>query len=151
MNAPSPTPPIRYEDARLTRRTAQAGEIDELGHVNNAVYVSWVQDAATDHWYACVPEALAQRFIWVCLRHEIDYREPVLEGETVEIRTWLGACRGARFDRYVDIRKPGSRKGSIKAKTTWVLLDQASRKPMRVTDEILSAFGLDRGMVEAME
>ena len=140
--------PISYEQAKITSRSALASEIDELGHVNNAEYVRWIQDAATAHWFVVAPDEMIRDYVWVCLRHEIDYREPVLEAETVEIRTWLGACRGPRFDRYVDIRKPGAKKGSVRCKTTWVLLDAHTRRPVKVSDTILSVFGLDRAMID---
>ncbi len=131
-----------YERALLTTRVAQAEEIDELGHVNNARYVVWVQDAGVHHWMTVAAGPLAENHVWVCLRHEIDYRDPVFEGETVEVRTWLGRRDGAKFDRHVDIRKPGSARFSVRAKTTWVFLDRATGRPRRVGDEVLAAFGL---------
>ena len=135
--------PHDYATARLTTRTARPADIDQLGHVNNAVYVSWVQDAGTEHWFAQATEAMQAAHHWVCLRHEIDYREPVLAGETVEVRTWLGAVRGPRFDRHVDIRKPRATKFSCRAVTTWLMVDTETGRPRRVGDEVLAAFGLD--------
>ncbi len=137
------TGPISFDTARLSERTAQASEIDELGHVNNAVYVAWVQDAGVGHWFDATDQTLRARLHWVCLRHEVDYREPVLEGETVEVRTWLGEASGPRFDRHVDIRKPGSKRFSCQAKTTWLMVDSASGRPVRVGDDIIERFGLD--------
>lgn len=132
-----------FETAFRMNRVAQPREIDELGHVNNAVYVQWIQDVSTRHWFAVAAGPLAENHVWVCLRHEIDYREPVLVGEEVELRTWLGKRSGPRFDRYTDIRKPGSVKGSVKALTTWVMLDRATGRPRRVGDDVLAAFGLE--------
>jgi acyl-CoA thioester hydrolase len=133
-----------FETAVLTRRRAEPGDIDELGHVNNAVYVRWVQDAAVAHWMAVAPPALRDTRIWVCLRHEIDYREEVKEGEEVEIRTWLAdGPSGARFDRHVDIRKTGAKRFSARALTTWVMLDRETGRPQRVGRDVMEAFGLD--------
>ena len=137
------TGPHDYDSARLTTRTARADEIDALGHVNNAVYVRWVQDAGVEHWLAEAPAELKARVHWVCLRHEVDYREPVLEGESVEVRTWLGRARGPRFDRHVDVRKPGGARFSCRAVTTWALVDAKTGRPLRVTNDILVNFGLD--------
>ena len=134
--------PVSFETARLTTRTAQASEIDQLGHVNNAVYVSWVQDAGTEHWFAVAPEAMAARYHWVCLRHEIDYREPVLEEVTVEVRTWLGAVRGPRFVRHVDVRKPDATRFGCRAATTWAMVETATGRPRRVGKDVLAAFGI---------
>ncbi|MEE4208598.1 MAG: thioesterase family protein [Parvularcula sp.] len=129
--------------AVLSTRTAQPEDIDELGHVNNAVYVRWVQDAAVAHWFAVAPQDIHDAHIWVCSRHEIDYLGEIKEGETVEVRTWLGEVAGARFSRHVDIRKPGAKRPSAKAVTWWVLLDRATGRPRRVGPEMLELFGLD--------
>lgn len=135
--------PHSYDTARLTTRTAQPDEIDQLGHVNNAVYVRWVQDAGTENWFAHATPAMQETYHWVCLRHEIDYRDPVLAGETVEVRTWLGRVTGPRFDRHVDIRKPGAPKFSCQAVTTWLMLETASGRPRRIGDDVLEVFGLN--------
>ncbi len=131
-----------FETAFARARVARPEECDELGHVNNAVYVQWLQEIATAHWFTVAPEAMARDHVWICLRHEIDYREPVLPGEQVELRTWLGRRSGPRFDRYTDIRKSGSVKGSVKALTTWVMIRRETGKPVRVGDDVLEAFGL---------
>ena len=97
---------------------------------------------ATAHWRAIAGEKLLAAYVWVALRHEIDYRDQVLEGETVEIRTWLGAASGPRFARHVDIRKPGARRASAEVLTQWCLIDAETRKPLRVGADILERFGL---------
>ncbi len=129
-----------YETAVMMTRLAGDGDIDELGHVNNAVYLIWAQDIAVAHWRAVASEALRSEYVWVALRHEIDYRDQVLAGETVEIRTWLGRASGPRFERHVDIRKPGALRFSAKVLTDWCLVDAESRKPKRVGPEILKPF-----------
>jgi acyl-CoA thioester hydrolase len=81
------------------RITATEADIDELGHVNNAVWVRWIQDLATAHWMAVAPAEHHAAYIWVVVRHEIDYLRAVLPGETVTGRTWVPEPpRGARFD-----------------------------------------------------
>ena len=63
--------------------TAEDADIDELGHVNNAVWVQWIQAIATAHWEAVAPPAHKLAYVWVVTRHEIDYRGNVAAGETV--------------------------------------------------------------------
>ncbi len=133
---------LSFETAAVMTRQAEAGDIDELGHVNNAVYLTWAQDAGTAHWRAVATPEMQAAMIWVALRHEIDYRDQVLEGETVEVRTWLGRASGARFIRNIDIRKPGASRFSALVKTDWCLIDAGTRKPKRVTPEILELFGV---------
>jgi acyl-CoA thioester hydrolase len=120
--------------------TATPGDIDELGHVNNAVWVRWIQDMATAHWYAVAPPAHVDRYIWVVIRHEIDYLRAVLPGETVTGRTWVGeAPKGARFDRHVEFTGADG-KPRVKARTTWAIIDKASGRPLRVPPEVAAPF-----------
>jgi acyl-CoA thioester hydrolase len=120
--------------------TATQADVDELGHVNNAVWVRWIQDIATAHWDEVAPEAHRAAHIWVVTRHQIDYLRAVLPGETVTGRTWVAeAPRGARFDRLVEfVGEDG--KPRVKARTTWALLDRATGRPLRVSGEVAAPF-----------
>ncbi len=131
-----------FESAAMLTRTAQPGDIDELGHVNNTVYLGWAQDVAVAHWHKVASKDLIERYVWIALRHEIDYRDQVLAGDVVELRTWLGRATGPRFARHVDIRKPGASRFSAKVLTDWCLIDSASRKPKRVDQKIFDHFGV---------
>lgn len=121
-------------------RTAVPGDIDELGHVNNAVWVRWIQDIAVAHWESIATDAQKAAYVWVVTRHEIDYRGNVRAGETVTGETWVPEPpKGARFDRHV--RFTGS-DGAVKvaAVTTWALIDRATGKLLRVRPEIAAPF-----------
>jgi acyl-CoA thioester hydrolase len=122
------------------RITATEADIDELGHVNNAVWVRWIQDIATSHWEAVAPQEHRKAYFWVVTRHEIDYLRAVLPGETVTGRTWVGdAPKGARFDRHiVFVGEDG--KPRVRAKTTWAIIDKASGRPLRVPAEVAAPF-----------
>lgn len=133
---------VSFETAFRLSLHPTPSDFDELGHVNNAVYLKWAQHIAVAHWGCVASLALKQSFLWVVLRHEIDYRDPILPGDGVEARTWLGQATGPRFDRYIDIRKPGTVRASASVKSTWVMLDAATRKPRRVGAEILAAFAV---------
>lgn len=120
--------------------TAQPGDIDELGHVNNAAWVRWIQDLATAHWHAVAPPEHVAAYIWVVVRHEIDYLGAVGPGETVKGRTWVGdPPRGARFDRHVEFVGADGR-SRVRAKTTWAILDKATGRPLRVPKEVAEPF-----------
>ncbi|HEV2080496.1 MAG TPA: thioesterase family protein [Allosphingosinicella sp.] len=122
------------------RITAQPEHIDELGHVNNAVWVSWIQDIATSQWFEVAAQEHSEAYFWVVIRHEIDYLRSVGVGETVTGRTWVGeAPKGARFDRYVEfVGEDG--KPRVKAKTTWAIIEKASGRPIRVPPEVIAPF-----------
>jgi acyl-CoA thioester hydrolase len=122
------------------RITAQAADIDELGHVNNAAWVRWIQDMATAHWDAVAPREHRDAFVWVVIRHEIDYLRAAGPGETVTGRTWVGeAPRGARFDRHVEFVGDDG-KVRVRAKTTWAIVDKVSGRPLRVPPEVAAPF-----------
>ena len=119
--------------------TAVAADIDELGHVNNTVYLRWVQDVATAHWRAVARAEDIDRFIWVVTRHEIDYLRPALDGETVTLKTWVGTPKGARFDRHVEIAGADGRLRA-RAMTVWALIDTTSGRVIRVPAEVAAPF-----------
>ena len=122
------------------RISARAEDIDELGHVNNAAWVRWIQDMATAHWEAGAPRVHRDAFIWVVNRHEIDYLRAVGPGETVTGRTWVAeAPRGARFDRIVEFFGDDGRL-RVRAKTTWAILDRATGRPLRIPKEVAAPF-----------
>lgn len=120
--------------------TATPAEIDELGHVNNAVWVQWIQEMATSHWQAVAnPEHIAAYF-WVVTRHEIDYRGNIAAGESVTGQTWIESVpKGAQFDRRVDFVDAAG-KVIVSANTTWAMIDKASGRLARVRPEISGPF-----------
>ena len=120
--------------------TATPADIDELGHVNNAVWVQWVQQVAVAHWEAVADPAHRDAYYWVVVRHEIDYLRPARAGDRIVARTWVGdAPRGARFDRFVEFTG-GDGKVCVHAKTQWAIIDKASGRPIRVPAEVVAPF-----------
>ena len=121
------------------RATALAADIDELGHVNNTVYLRWVQEVATAHWHAVARPGDVDRYVWVVTRHEIDYLRATLLGETLTLITWVGTPKGARFDRYVDITGTDG-KLRVRAATVWAVIDRASGRVIRVPAAVAAPF-----------
>ena len=120
--------------------TALPEHIDELGHVNNAVWVDWIQQIATAHWSAVAAPEHQAAYIWVVTRHEIDYRGNIGLGESVTAETFIpSAPSGARFDRRVDFRGDGG-KVIVSANTTWAMIDRASGRLARVRDDVTAPF-----------
>jgi acyl-CoA thioester hydrolase len=116
------------------------GDIDEQNHVNNTVYLRWVQDVATAHWRAIAsPEAQAA-IGWVVLRHEIDYKTPAtLDGEIV-LRTWVGKATRLTFERFTEIRRKSDHQLFSKARTLWCPIDVRTGRPTRVSAEVRAQF-----------
>jgi acyl-CoA thioester hydrolase len=119
--------------------TAAPADIDELGHVNNAVWVRWIQELSVAHWHAVAPPEHRDAFVWVVTRHAIDYRGNLAEGETVTGETWVPeAPRGARFDRHFAFTRDG--RVLVEGVTTWAMLDRATGRLVRVRPEIAAPF-----------
>jgi acyl-CoA thioester hydrolase len=120
--------------------TAGPEHIDELGHVNNAVWVQWIQEVAVAHWEAVADPAHKDAYFWVIVRHEIDYLRAALEGDRVVGRTWVGESpKGARFDRHMEFTGNDGRV-CVRARTFWAIIDKASGKPIRVPPEVVAPF-----------
>ena len=120
--------------------TAGPDDIDILGHVNNAVWVAWIQGVAGAHWMALATPEEQETLIWVVTRHEIDYRGNVRAGETVTAETWVPEPpRGARFNRHVRFLGPDG-KVRVEAVTTWALIDRESGRLLRVPAELGARF-----------
>lgn len=125
----------------FTRTYAAAPEhIDELGHVNNTVWVQWIQDMATAHWDAVARPEDRAAFYWVVVRHEIDYRGNIALGESVTATTWIeGSAQGATSLRRVEFAD-ASGKRLVSAATTWAMIDRVSGRLARVRAEVLAPF-----------
>jgi acyl-CoA thioester hydrolase len=120
--------------------TAAAEHIDGLGHVNNAVWVQWIQQVAVAHWDSVADAAHRDAYYWVVVRHEIDYLRAAHAGDRIVARTWVGeAPRGARFDRLMEFAGPDE-KICVRARTQWAIIDKALGRPIRVPPEVIAPF-----------
>jgi acyl-CoA thioester hydrolase len=120
--------------------TARSEHIDELGHVNNAVWVQWIQQVAVAHWDAVAPQAHKDAYYWVVIRHEIDYLRAAHDGDRITARTWVGeAPKGAKFDRYVEFAGNDGRV-CVRSRTDWAIIDKAAGRPIRVPPEVVAPF-----------
>ena len=119
--------------------TAAPDDIDELGHVNNAVWVRWIQDIAVEHWQGTATTDQVETYVWVIVRHEIDYRGNLRVGESIDARTWVvDAPRGAKMDRHVAFERDG--KTLVEARTTWAILNRATGRIARVPVAVSARF-----------
>jgi acyl-CoA thioester hydrolase len=110
-------------------------ELDTLDHVNNVVYVQWIQDVSTKHWNDLTKNKPDLNYVWVVTRHEIDYKGQAVLGDEITFKTWVGATKGVTSVRHVEIYK-----GSVllaKAATTWCMLHVKTLRPARITESVL--------------
>jgi acyl-CoA thioester hydrolase len=119
----------------------QPGDIDELGHVNNGVYLRWAQEIATAHWRARASPAMIERFVWLVTRHEIDYRAQLQLSDAVEVKTWVAPePRGAVWTRFVSISKRDAERPAAEIKSDWCLMDARTRRILRVPKDMVELF-----------
>jgi len=131
--------PLRFE----LELVAGPGDIDDLGHVSNITYVSWLQLAATEHsaavgWDQAAYRALGS--VFVVKRHEIDYRAPAYDGERIRMRTWVEWWRTASSLRRTDIERVTDGVVLASAATLWALVGLDSGRPRRIPEELRRAF-----------
>jgi len=117
-----------------------AEDIDQLDHVNNVVYLRWVQEAAIAHWTAEASAQAQADLYWVVVRHEIDYRRPALAGDGIIARTWVGPAGPRSFERNTEILRAGDRVLLARARTLWCPMDRRTGRPAKVSDEVRAAF-----------
>jgi acyl-CoA thioester hydrolase len=115
-------------------------DIDQLGHVNNIVYLRWVQDVAVAHWTVAASEEDQQRFLWVVLRHEIDYKQPALAGEKLIARTWVGEATGLKYERHTEFIRASDGGLVARARTIWCPIDRVTGRPTPVSTAVRARF-----------
>ncbi|RCS27015.1 acyl-CoA thioesterase [Polaribacter sp. WD7] len=110
-------------------------DIDTLNHVNNLVYVKWMDKIATEHWAYLTKDNPLPQYVWVVMRHEIDYLKQAFLGDKIRVKTWVGETRGITSVRFMEFYK--NEDILVKAKTTWVMLDAKTHKPTRIRENVL--------------
>ena len=117
------------------------GDIDHMGHVNNSVYLKWVQDAVVGYWQAIAPAEAVAAHLWVALKHEITYRRPAFLDDIVVADVIAEKVQGARAFFSTVIR----RGEDVVAEVTscWCCLDSVTRKPARLAGDVVRRFVAD--------
>lgn len=117
--------------------TVAPEDIDELNHVNNIVYLRYVQDAAIGHWKT-VPQEIASQIIWMARRHEIDYLKQAFLGEALVAKTWVDDFVGVKSIRHCEILR--GEDILARSVTHWISIDAQTLRPKRITEEIVKQF-----------
>ena len=125
---------------QLIKKVTQK-DLDNLNHVNNIVYVQWIQEISKEHWQAVLKEN-TDDYVWVVRRHDITYYDAAKLNDQVEITTAITKTRGPISYREVVIKDLKTKKLLAKALTEWCLLDPLTFKPIRVPDTIKNLFNL---------
>jgi len=116
-------------------------DIDHMGHVNNSVYLKWVQDAVVRFWETVAPKDAVAGHLWVALQHRITYRRPAFLDDTVIADVVAEGMAGARA-MFTTIIKRGE-DVLAEVESTWCCLDAATRRPARLARDIVARFVAD--------
>ncbi len=113
-------------------------DIDHMGHVNNTVYLRWVQDAVIRYWEAVAPAEAVAAHLWVALKHEISYRKPAFLDDRIVAEVIAEKAHGARSFFTTVIRRGEDVLAEVKS--TWCCVDAASKRPVRLARDIAERF-----------
>jgi acyl-CoA thioester hydrolase len=113
-------------------------DIDFMGHVNNARYLNWVQDAVVSHWRHFAPAEEVAAKLWVALKHEITYRKPAFLDDQVIASVVLEKVEGARAF-YETLIKRGE-EVIAEVKSSWCCIDAATMRPARIAKDVIARF-----------
>jgi len=116
----------------------EPGDIDHMGHVNNAVYLKWVQDAVVDYWRSVAPADAVASHLWVALKHEITYLKPTFLQDVIVAEVIAEKVQGARAMFTTVVRRGEEKLSEIKS--SWCCLDAASLRPARLAREVIARF-----------
>lgn len=116
----------------------EESDIDFMGHVNNASYLRWVQDAVIDHWRAIAPSDAVAQHLWVALKHEITYRKPTFLGDEVFATVLLEKVQGARAFYQTVIKRGEDVLAEVKS--SWCCIDASTLRPARLARDVIRRF-----------
>jgi len=116
----------------------EPADIDHMGHVNNAVYLKWVQEAVIDYWRSVAPSDAVAGHLWVALKHEISYLKPTFLQDNVVAEVIAEKVDGARAYFTTVVRRGHEVLSEVKS--CWCCLDAATQRPARLAREIASRF-----------
>ncbi|GGO92379.1 acyl-CoA thioesterase [Stakelama pacifica] len=113
-------------------------DIDFMGHVNNAVYLNWVQEAVVAYWEKIAPAEDVARHLWVALKHEITYRRPAFLEDDIVATVVAERVEGARALFRTFIKRGEDVLAEVKS--TWCSLDASTMRPMRIARDVSRRF-----------
>lgn len=114
------------------------GDIDFMGHVNNAVYLTWVQEAVIAYWRKVAPAEAVAQHLWVAIRHEITYRRPAFLDDAIAAVVKAEGVKGARTFFSTLIQRGDEVLAEVKS--SWCCLDAATLRPARLARDVVRRF-----------
>jgi acyl-CoA thioester hydrolase len=120
--------------------TVDSKHLDEQNHVNNLEYIKWVLDISEAHWVSKISAELREHYAWFVVDHFIQYKQQAFLGEVLVLTTWIESYSTVKSERRVKISRKSDGKSIVEAKTNWCFIDSQTKKPTRITAEVLKPF-----------
>jgi acyl-CoA thioester hydrolase len=130
--------PVAHSIPHDHRIGIDPADIDFMGHVNNASYLKWVQEAVISHWRNLAPADAVAGHLWVALKHEITYRKPTFLDDEVIATVLLEKVQGARAFYQTVIRRGEDVLAEVKS--SWCCLDARTLRPARLAANVVERF-----------
>ena len=118
----------------------KAKDLDHLNHVNNVRYVQWIQEIAEDHWNSLTSQDINERYFWVVVSHFIEYKSSAVLGDSIILKTYVEKSEGVKSTRIVEMYHEESNKLLVSSETVWCFMDGITKRPTRITNEIIDLF-----------
>lgn len=115
-------------------------DLDDLNHVNNVVYIQWIQKIAKEHWKKLASNEILDNYYWVLLEHQIKYLYPALLNDKIRIKTYIDKTEEIKSSRIVEIYNNDTNRLLVNSRTIWCLINSKTNKPVRIPDEIRQVF-----------
>lgn len=128
--------------AEIFEQTIQVSEkdLDDLHHVNNVRYVQWMEDIAKSHWEEKAEQEYKDKFFWIVIRHEIDYKGQAFMDDELLLQTFVGDHTHVTSQRHVVIRNKKTKNILINAKSNWCLMDAETKRPAKISEDMFRNF-----------
>lgn len=115
-------------------------DLDELNHVNNVCYIEWVNAVAKAHWSKLTTKDMLQNYFWVLINHHITYKSQAVLNDNILLKTFVKSSEGVTSTRIVEIYNNDTQKILATSETKWCFMDAKTKKPARITSEIINLF-----------
>ena len=125
------------------RISVQPEHIDVLGHVNNVIYVQWMQDVAAAHIETLglgVAQYLELKHAMVAVEHHVQYRKAALAGDEIILRTWLDDINALYSFRQYAFYREKDQSILFLGNTKWACIEIATGRPKRMSPSFIQAY-----------
>jgi acyl-CoA thioester hydrolase len=137
-----------FPAAHIVELAVQPQDIDAYGHVNNSVYLTWLDHAAWSHSAALgVPleQCMGSRRGMAAQRIEIDYLRAAMAGDTVQVATWIeNSDARLRVGRRFQLRRLSDGESLARARVDYVCINLDTGRATRMPREFSQAYVVTR-------